>query len=54
MATPFMLMKTANVLEQLGADYDCPDLQANIGDECRDFDDNIGVIDSDCECDLDD
>lgn len=36
-----------------GSTYDCPDLQANIGDECRDSDGNIGLIDSDCECDLD-
>ena len=34
-------------------DYECPDLEANIGDDCRDSDGNIGVVDSDCECDLD-
>lgn len=33
-------------------DYECPDLEANIGDDCRDSDGNIGVVDSDCECDL--
>jgi hypothetical protein len=36
-----------------GSDVDCPDLGANIGEECRDSDGNIGVVDSDCECDLD-
>ena len=34
-----------------GSDVDCPDLGANIGEECRDSNGNIGVVDSNCECD---
>lgn len=33
-----------------GSNYDCPDLEANIGEECRDSNGNIGVVNSDCEC----
>ena len=32
--------------------YDCPDLGANIGEECRDSDGNMGIVNSDCECSL--
>ena len=30
--------------------YDCPDLEANIGEECRDSNGNMGVVSSACEC----
>lgn len=34
------------------ADWDCPDMEANIGDGCTDADENIGIVNDDCECEV--
>ncbi|MCP4708754.1 MAG: hypothetical protein GY869_09025, partial [Planctomycetes bacterium] len=31
-------------------EYDCPELRANIGDDCRTEDGVVGVINDNCEC----
>ena len=35
-------------------DYDCPELEANVGDDCEDANGNIGFINENCECEVED
>lgn len=36
--------------EEEEEDFDCPDLEANIGDDCENATGNIGTVSEDCEC----
>ena len=50
----FVIYQVHLIVENCNTTFDCPDLQANVGDDCLNPTGELGVINENCECDVDD
>ena len=50
----FAIQELVLVVESCNSDFDCPDLEANFGDECEDANGSLGFINENCECEVED